>query len=133
MVSNGADPSAAGWKCDVAPWNQPDPATGRPAWAPPTGATAYRGMTMFSDAANSWVGTRTLWNQHTYHVSNICDDRDGACDGPNNVYGRIPKAEKANWKLPWLNNFRQNVQDKGLFDAPDATVALSVDCVSPVV
>jgi hypothetical protein len=34
--------------------------------------------------------------------------------------------------VPWLNNFRQNVQDKGLFDAPDATVALRVDCATPL-
>jgi hypothetical protein len=86
---------------------------------------------VYGDSANSWVGTRTLWNQHTYHVSNICDDRDSACDAPN-VYGSIPKVEKKNWGLPWLNNFRQNVQDKGLFDAPDATVSLSVDCTNPV-
>ncbi len=129
MGSNGADPSASGWKCDVAPWNQP--ATGRPAWTPPAGASAYRGLTVFGDKSNGWVGTRTIWNQHTYHVSNICDSRDSACDAPN-VYGSIPKHEKPNWSVPWLNNFRQNVQDKGLFDAPDATVSLAVPCVTPV-
>jgi len=64
-------------------------------------------------------------------VSNICDDRDTACDPPN-VYGSIPKNEKANWTVPWLNNFRQNVQDKGIFDAPDATVSLAVLCTTPV-
>jgi len=132
LVSNGADPSSAGWKCDIAPWNQPDAMTGRPAWKPPQGQAAYRGVRVFGDKANSWVGTRTLWNQHTYHVTNVCDDRDSACDAPN-VYGSIPKKEKANWTLPWLNNFRQNVQDKGLFDAPDATLSLVVDCSSPVV
>ena len=76
------------------------------------------------------MGTRTLWSEHTYHVSNICDDRDSACPAPN-VYGSIPKVETKNWTLPWLNNFRQNVQDKGIFDAPDATVSLSVACSSP--
>jgi hypothetical protein len=130
MVSNGADPSAAGWACDVAPWNAPDPATGRPAWKPPQGAKAYRGLVAFGDKSNGWVGTRTLWNQHTYHVTNICDERDSACAAPN-VYGSIPKSERRNWKLGWLNNFRQNVQDKGIFDAPDATVTLKVDCTTP--
>jgi hypothetical protein len=129
--SNGVDPSSAGWGCNVAPWNQPDPATGRPAWKPPAGATAYRGVVVYGDKSNGWVGTRTLWNQHTYHVSNICDSRDSACDAPN-VYGSIPAKEKANWTVPWLNNFRQNVQDKGLFDAPDATVTLRVKCTSPL-
>ncbi len=130
MVSNGADPSASGWKCDTAPWNTPDPKTGRPAWVAPKGAKAYRGITLFGDASNSWVGTRTLWSEHTYHVSNICDDRDTACVAPN-VYGSIPKKEQKNWSLPWLNDFRQNVQDKGIFDAPDATVSITVQCTTP--
>jgi hypothetical protein len=135
MVSNGSDPSPGGsWPCNVAPWNQvdPDPHSGHPAWVAPPGAPAYRGIVAFGDKANSWVGTRTLWNQHTYHVSNVCDDRDTACSAPN-VYGSIPTVEKSNWTLPWLNNFRQNVQDKGLFDAPDATVSINVDCADPVV
>jgi hypothetical protein len=132
MVSNGADPSANGWKCDVAPWNQPDPANNRPAWNPPPGKPAYRGITAWSDKENSWVGTRTVWNQHAYSVSNVCDSRDSACDPPN-VYGSIPTAQKPNWTVPWLNNFRQNVQDKGLFDAPDVTVKVDVACTTPIV
>lgn len=132
MIANGADPSASGWGCDIAPWNLPDPSSVRPAWAPPPGETAWRGIAVFGDTANSWVSTRTLWNQHTYHVSNICDNRDSACDPPN-LYGTIPQHEKANWLVSWLNSFRQNVQDSGLFDAPDATVVLVADCVDPVV
>jgi hypothetical protein len=132
LVSNGADPSAAGWDCDVAPWNQPDPANNRPAWVPPAGAPAYRGITVFGDKENSWVGTRTLWNQHAYHVSNVCDSRDSACNPPN-VYGSIPTTSKANWSVSWLNNFRQNVQDQGLFNAPDVVVSISVGCGNPVV
>ena len=131
MVSNGANPSAKGWRCDMAPWNKPDPKMGRPAWVAPKGAVAYRGVTVFQDQSDSWVGTRTQWNQHTYHVTNVCDNRDNACTPPN-YYGLIPKKERPNWKVPWLNNFRQNVQDKGIFDAPDATVSLKADCTSPV-
>lgn len=131
MVSNGSDPSSAGWKCLDAN-NQPAVVNGV-TWTPSAApGKAYRGIVAFGDQANSWVGTRTLWSEHTYHVSNICDDRDTACDAPN-VYGSIPKVEKSNWTLPWLDNFRQNVQDKGLFDAPDATVSLTVDCADPVV
>jgi hypothetical protein len=130
MVSNGADPSSAGWKCDIAPWNEPDPVTGRPAWTPPSYGPAYRGITVFGDSATSWVGTRTLWNQHAYHVTNICDPRDSACE-PGSIYGEIPARERSNWSQPWLNNFRQNVQDRGLFDAPDAAVTLTVTCASP--
>jgi hypothetical protein len=131
MVSNGADPSAAGWKCDVAPWNAADPLTGRPAWKAPPGKSAYRGITVFGDAANSWVGTRTIWNQHTYHVNNICDARDSAC-AAGAPYGSIPRRELKNWSQAWLNNFRQNVQDKGLFNAPDVTLAVTAECTSPM-
>jgi hypothetical protein len=130
MVSNRVDPSDKGWKCDIAPWNQPDPAVGRPAWKPPASGPSYGGITVFGDAAGAWVGTRTLWSQHTYHVTEICDDRDSACL-PGSAYGSIPRREQKNWRLPWLNNFRQNVQDRGIFDAPDATVALEVRCSSP--
>src|SRR5207342_202550 len=41
--------------------------------------------------------------------------------------------EHANWTLPWLNNFRQNVQQAGVFNAPDATVTLTVRCIDPPV
>lgn len=130
MVSNRADPSSAGWKCMDA---NGEPATVNGAtWVPSAAADkAYAGIHVFGDKASSWVGTRTLWNQHTYHVSNICDDRDTACEAPN-LYGSIPKNEKKNWTLPWLDNFRQNVQDKGLFNAPDATLKLAVECLDPV-
>lgn len=132
MVSNGANPGAGGWKCDVAPWNQPDAANNRPAWVKPAAGPAYRGITVYGDKESSWVGTRGLWNQHAYSVTNVCDSRDSACDPPN-LYGSIPTKQKPNWTLGWLNNFRQNVQDKGIFDAPDAVVSVSVDCTDPIV
>ncbi len=130
MISNSADPSSAGWGCMDANGN-PSVVNGV-AWTPGTQlGQSYRGITVYGDKANSWVGTRTLWSEHTYHVSNICDNRDSACDMPN-IYGSIPKGEKNNWTVPWLNNFRQNVQDKGIFDAPDITLSLTVDCSAPV-
>lgn len=129
-VSNGADPSAMGWRCNEAPWNTADVATGRIAWRPPAGATAYRGVRVYRDRARSWVGTRPLWNQHTYHVTNICLAGDDACTAPA-WDGQIPRRERRNWSLPWLNNFRQNVQQSGLFAAPDATVTLAVGCTAP--
>jgi len=131
-ISNGADPSSAGWGCNVAPWNAPDAMTGRPAWRAPMGAPAYRGLRVYRDSARSWVGTRPMWNQHTYHVTNICVGGDGAC-APGARDGEIPRIERTNWSLPWLNNFRQNVQQSGLFNAPDATVTLSVRCEDPPV
>jgi hypothetical protein len=131
MVSNGADPTTNGWKCMDAQGN-PDTINGI-TWVPgPASNKAYRGIAVFGDAAESWVGTRTLWSEHTYHVTNICDDSDNACPAPN-VYGSIPTPETPNISLSYLNDFRQNVQDKGIFDAPDAVVALAVSCTSPVV
>jgi hypothetical protein len=73
-----------------------------------TGGGASRsGITVFGHPENQWVRTRRIWNQHTYHVTNVDED------------GRIPAREANNWTTPGLNNFRQNVQPDGLFDAPD--------------
>ena len=124
MVHNGANPWGI-WHCA-----HHDGSDGYPAWSLPA-AGAYRGVTLLGDVANAWVGTRTLWNQHAYSVSNICDPRDTACSG-NVYYGQIPAQQEKNWQQPWLNNFRQNVQDTGLFDAPDPVVDLDVACSSPV-
>jgi hypothetical protein len=129
LIGNSADPGPNGWKCNVAPWNKDDPATGRPAWKPGPGiGGSYRGIRIFGDSANSWVGTRPLWSQHAYYVTNICSGEDSACVDAENVYGAIPAQTKENWTQPWLNNFRQNVQEKGLFNAPDAILSLSVAC-----
>lgn len=128
MISNGASPT--NWKCNISPWTEPDPVTGRPAWEPPAGQDRFRGLTLFADAANSWVGTRTLWNQHTYHVSNICDGSGDVC-GATSSYGDIPSREASNWDISFLNNFRQNIQGQGIFNAPDPTVTLQVACTTP--
>jgi len=71
------------------------------------GSPSQTGIRVLTDAGNNWVRTRRIWNQHTYHVTNIDED------------GRVPKQEPRNWDNPALNNFRQNVQPGGLFDAAD--------------
>ncbi len=130
MVSNGVSP--VGWLC-LSPDGGAPTVVNDIKWTPgPVVNQSYRGITVFGDSANSWVGTRTLWSEHTYHVSNICDDLDQAC-APPNVYGSIPVDETENWTVPWLNNFRQNVQGAGIFNAPDPTPTLTVDCTAPVV
>jgi hypothetical protein len=130
IPSNGVDMSAAGWDC--APYQASMKLNGQN-WKPGTQPNlSYRGLVALGDSADSWVGTRTLWSEHTYHVTNICDNTDNACPGPN-VYGSIPKGETKNWTVSYLNDFRQNVQDKGIFNAPDPVVALAVDCTNPVV
>ena len=129
MVANGADPTR--WRCNEAPWTSPDPESVRPAWEPPPGAAAWRGLVVFRDRADSWVGTRKLWNQHAYSVTHVCDNSDDACH-PAQPYGAVPRRMRPNWSLPWLNNFRQNAQGEGIFDAPDPTVSLFARCTTPV-
>ena len=73
------------------------------------GTASHTGIKVLGDTSGNWVRTRRIWNQHTYHVTNIDED------------GRVPKLEAQNWANPSLNNFRQNVQPGGLFDAPDMT------------
>lgn len=125
MISTGANPDS--WHCNHHMTPSPD----YPAWSAPSYGRAWRGISVFRDSANAWVGTRSLWTQHAYHVTNTCDDGDSACDAPN-TYGAVPTRQRPNWSLPWLNNFRQNVQEGGIFDAPDAVLDLRVVCSSPV-
>jgi len=76
---------------------------------------ARSGVYVFKDLADGWVASRPIWNQHAYFVTNVLDN------------GAIPAAgaAQANWKVPGLNNFRQNVQ--GALQptlAPNLTVRL---------
>jgi hypothetical protein len=68
------------------------------------------GIEIWEDADNNWVRTRRIWNQHGYSVTNVTED------------GQIPRVPATNWTRSRLNNFRQNVQPGGLFDAPDFVV-----------
>ncbi len=124
MISTGADTNR--WSCAQHTTGM----DGYPVWNAPSYGPSWQGVTVFRDRANSWVGTRSLWTQHAYHVTNTCDGRDGACD-PEGSYGAIPTRQRKNWTVPWLNNFRQNVQAEGIFDAPDAVVEVRVDCGVP--
>lgn len=66
-----------------------------------------RGVFVYGSASDSWVSTRKIWNQHSYHITNVNDD------------GTIPIREKNNWET--YNNYRQNIlpEISGLYDAPD--------------
>jgi len=64
-----------------------------------TGATftgAKDGVFVFRDPMNRWMPSRALWNEHSYHITNINDDLT------------VPTMEDDNWRS-W-NNYRQNVQ-----------------------
>jgi outer membrane protein assembly factor BamB len=90
------------------------------------------GLLVVEDAQDRWVSTRPLWNQHAYHVTNVCDGRRPfECPGRTDVAGAIPIGKRPNWTEPGLNNFRQNVQGEGLFNAPDLAITnLATDCDS---
>jgi hypothetical protein len=48
------------------------------------------------DMDDRWIQARRIWNQHTYHVTNIRED------------GHIPQFEAPSWEL--LNTYRTNAQ-----------------------
>ncbi|HSN81693.1 MAG TPA: VCBS repeat-containing protein [Polyangiales bacterium] len=77
------------------------------------------GLLAFGDTNDKWVRTRRVWNQHTYHVTNV------------EASGVIPAQESESWLVNGLNSYRQNVQGEGIFNAPDLSVAgLSVNTAS---
>ncbi len=61
----------------------------------PDGTTREKGLYVFEGALGDWVRARSIWNQHSYHVTNVNDD------------GTIPAVESANWLDGSLNNFRE--------------------------
>ena len=79
----------------------------------------HQGIRVIGDATDSWVPTRRIWNQHSYHVTNVTE------------LGSIPQNEPVNWLTPTptgvtiagvMNNFRQNLPESLL--APDLSVTL---------
>jgi len=83
-----------------------------------------QGIFVLQDPKNRWMPSRAIWNQHTYHITNVNDD------------ATIPLSEAHNW-LSW-NNYRQNVQGmiQGEAPAPDltggnsSTMEPSADCTT---
>ena len=75
------------------------------------------GITVFKDLRDHWVSTRSIWNQHAYHVTNVNDDAS------------VPVAEQANWTASWfgapLNDFRMNPIGNADFRAPDLAASAS--------
>lgn len=89
-------------------------AYGCPAEDPDTG-TPFRGgvdgITIYRDPEDRWVNSRPIWNQNSYHITNV------------NADGTIPSPETNNWEV--FNNYRQNepgVGEPTETPSPDATV-----------
>jgi len=66
------------------------------------------GIQVYGDANDTWMPTRQIWNQHTYHINNINDD------------GTIPAEEMNSWEDH--NTYRSNLQ-LDFFRAPDLTAS----------
>ena len=84
------------------------------------GAIGDAGIEVFEDRLDNWVGTLPIWNQHSYHVTNVRAD------------GSIPDTEEPNWSTPVgnpYNSYRRNGQGSlEALCAPDLTAAdLSLD------
>jgi len=56
-------------------------------------------LQVISDSQDRWIQARRIWNQHTYHVTNVNED------------GTIPDFEPPSWTL--LNTYRTNSQIEG--------------------
>ncbi|KIG14904.1 hypothetical protein DB30_06206 [Enhygromyxa salina] len=68
------------------------------------------GIEVFEDRLDNWVGTLPIWNQHTYHITNV------------NAAGQIPVVEPNNWEFPMskpYNSYRRNSQGGVDGCAPD--------------
>jgi len=70
------------------------------------------GIRVYMDAADRWVDSRPIWNQHAYHVTHV--ENNGTVVQTSSV--------AANWLTEGLNNFRQNVMgDLDQLHSPDLT------------
>jgi hypothetical protein len=86
---------------------------------------AVPGITVWKEANDRWAGSRPIWNQHNYYVTNVNDD------------GTIPEmdAVQSHWNMErgGPNTFRQNVQGEtgASLDLVDVTTAgsASFECL----
>jgi RHS repeat-associated protein/uncharacterized repeat protein (TIGR01451 family) len=83
-----------------------------------SGLAGDTGVFVFRDVANKWRRTRRIWNQHSYHVTNVNED------------GSIPVRETPHWLVPGLNGFRTNAFVPGeTADASDSFAYVASDGV----
>lgn len=78
------------------------------------GQTARRGVFVYGDANDRWVRTRRVWNEHSYHITNVDSN------------GGIPAPESQSYGPSGFNNYRVSSQGKGVNNGPDLQVDLEV-------
>ncbi|MEI8255034.1 MAG: hypothetical protein WCJ30_05115, partial [Deltaproteobacteria bacterium] len=89
----------------------------------PASTPRVDGVRVFRDANDNWQATRAIWNQHSYHVTNVCDGVDAACDPAENHHGAVPRRERSSW-TGGLNSYRVNARYGTVArNAPDLVVA----------
>ncbi len=76
------------------------------------------GIFVVESSSNDWTATRQIWNQHSYHITNINDD------------GTIPRVELNSWEL--YNNYRRNQQVTGTRIFPPTISASAARSAVPV-
>ncbi|MDP6927292.1 MAG: hypothetical protein QGG84_09420 [Rhodospirillales bacterium] len=80
-------------------------------------APEYRGdagIEVWKDKLDNWVSTRPVWNQHSFHITNV------------GLAGEIPALESPNWLYPATtpyNSYRRNTQGGNNFCAPDLKIS----------
>lgn len=87
------------------------------------GEVPRHGIFVYGDANDRWVRTRKVWNQHAYHITNILAD------------GKLPKPEDRSFTVTENNDYRVSSQGKGVYNAPDLRVDLTVstaECPSSI-
>jgi hypothetical protein len=66
---------------------------------PMTGGSTAPTLQVIRDVEDRWIQARRIWNQHTYHVTNVRED------------ARIPSVEPRSWEQ--LNTYRTQAQIEG--------------------
>jgi len=77
------------------------------------------GLEVWGDPSDVWVSARRVWNQHSYHVTNVTEG------------GRIPLHEPEHWKPlngRFYNTYRSQPRNYGV--APDLTLT-AIQITSP--
>jgi hypothetical protein len=78
------------------------------------GEKLRHGVFVYGDKHDKWVRTRKVWNQHSYHISNV------------NADGSLPSPEVKSWTPAGHNSYRVSAQGSDVYNAPDLTVDLAV-------
>lgn len=85
-----------------------------PSYCPYPPSELRHGLFVYSDPDKAWMPTRRVWNQQSYHITNVKSD------------GSLPKPEPVSWGPQGYNNYRVSFQGNGVNNAPDLTVDFEV-------